>query len=327
MNTAVMNTAKWSLVSVLVSGLALACAGAACSTAAEPTAEAGGAPVGLRSQRRLTYRLAGQVAIVETPQAGIAVGLDRALRNDVRKDMREVGLEVDGDPAVSHDLTVHLSASVQGVGRLLRARASMWLMNDAQLFEQISSAEVIEAPDRLADALARDLVDRLARSPRTAEYADAIYGRRLRPLRSSVGHHAAGRGDEMAGVPPLEALNYADSRRVYGRTMQGRTEVMPPAPAPDAARAAARTELQKGQGLLTAGQPREAYFAFEQAYLMSGDADPLFGMAESLLKAGAKQQAVIFYRAYLRRAQPNSPEAARANAQVSALEPSTPARQ
>jgi hypothetical protein len=325
-----MNAAKLSISSVLASGLivALAMGNVDCASVSPPGA-AGTSPVasGLRSQRRLTYRLAGPVVVAESGAVGAAPEIDKALRIDVRRDMRELGLEVDGDPALGHDLTIHLSASVQGVGRLARARASLWLMTDGQLLEQIRSDEVIESPERLSDALARNLVERLAQSPRTAEYANALYGRRLRPLRDTVGRHSLGRGDEMAGMPPIEMLNFGnESRGAYRRTTEGRSELALPAPTPEAARASAQAEMQKAHGLLAAGQARDAYAAFEAAYLLEGSAEPLFGMAESLLAAGAKQQAVIFYRAYLRRAEPNSPEAAKASAQVTALEPSATPR-
>lgn len=316
-----MHLAKLSVVSGLVAGLLLADAGCGTTTPGSATGRAT-ATTGLRSQRRLAYRLSGPVSVAESPGTTLTVDLDRALRKDVRRDMRELGLEVDGDPALDHDLTVFLSASVQSVSRLARGRASLWVVADGQLLEQIESAEVIEAPDRLAAALSRDLVERLARSPRPAEYADALYGRRLRPLRDSVGRHAAGRGDETAGMPPLEMLNYSSATRLRQRsTTYGRAELAPPPAAPEPARAAAQAAMQNGQALLAAGQAREAYGAFEQAYLADGSAEPLFGMAESLLRAGGKQQALIFYRAYLRRAPPNSPEAAKANAQLSALEP------
>ena len=319
-----MNAAKRSIiVSVLMAG-GVVLTGFGCAPVAPPAQVANSAPSGLRSQRRLNYRLAGRVVVAESGPAASVPELDQALRSDVRRDMRQLGLEVDGDPALGQDVTVHLSASVQGVGRLTRARASMWLMTDGQLLEQIASDEFIEAPDRLADALARNLVERLAQSARTAEYADALYGRRLRPLRDTVGRHSLGRGDETAGMPPSEMLSYGtENRGGYQRTIQGRTELAPPVAATEAARASSLAEMQRGQSLLAAGQAREAYAAFERAYVLDGAAEPLFGMAESLLKAGAKQQAIIFYRAYLRRAQPNSPEAVRANAQVSALAPAT----
>jgi len=40
----------------------------------------------------------------------------------------------------------------------------------------------------------------------------------------------------------------------------------------------------------------------------------------ALQRAGAKQDALIFYRAYLHKAEPGSPQAARAVAQMSAIE-------
>ena len=134
-------------------------------------------PTALRSQRRLAYKLATPVAITAQPDRSFAVGLPHELRKHVTQDMRELGLDVDRHEAVSHDLAVHLSVSVQAVGRLSRARAAMYVIaSDGQMLEQIDSDEIIESPDRIGAALARDLVARLARSPRPAEYADAIYG-------------------------------------------------------------------------------------------------------------------------------------------------------
>jgi hypothetical protein len=318
-----MRAAKLSSVLILVAGTGMGSAlGVAGCGSVPQQAEVGSpAATALRSQRRLAYKISGPVVIAQAPGAGVVPALDRSLRAEVRRDMRQLGLEVDGDPALGQDLVVHLSASVQPVGRLARARAALWVMADGRLLQQIDSVEVIEAPERIAGVLSRDLVERLARSPLPGAYADSLYGRRLRPLRDTVGGHAAGR-DDNGGIPPIEALALADGRRGYQRTLRGRAELAPPAAAPDSVRAAASAELQKAQGLLAAGQAREAYAAFEQAYLLDGEAQPLFGMAESLLRAGAKQQAAIFYRAYLRRAQPGSPDAARANAQVSAAESS-----
>jgi tetratricopeptide (TPR) repeat protein len=273
-------------------------------------------PTALRSQRRLAYRLAKPVSITAQPDRSVAVGL----RKHVADDMRELGLDVDRQEGVGHDLSVQLSVSVQAVGRLSRARAAMYVIaSEGQMLEQIGSDEIVEAPDRIAGALARDLVARLARSQRPAEYADSIYGRRLRPLRDTVGRHAAGRSNYGDGMPPQEALNLANKYGVYDTTLRGRTELAPPVEAPAPVRAAAHEDTQRGQALLAEGRTREAYAAFEQAYLQSDDAEPLFGLAESLLRAGARQDALIFYRAYLRQAEPGSPLAAKAVAQMSAI--------
>ena len=303
---------------VLVALLGLG--GVACSHTEQGTV---GQPVPtvLRSQRRLFYTLVTPVAITAQPDRSYAVGLPHALRTQVVQDMRELGLEVNRDPSNGHDLSVHLSVSVQAVGHLSRARAAMYVIAaDGQMLEQIDSAEIVEAPNRIAGVLARDLVERLARSPRPAEYADAVYGRRLRPLRETVGRHAYGRYSYGDGMPPAEALNLGNRYGVYDATLRGRTELAPPVEAPEPVRAAARQDLSRGHALLEQGQPREAYAAFEQAYLQEDDAEPLFGMAESLLRAGARQDALIFYRAYLRQADPGSPAVARAVAQMSAIE-------
>lgn len=278
-------------------------------------------PTSLRSQRRLAYMLATPVAITAQPDRSFAVGLPHELRKQVTHDMRELGLDVDRHESAGHDLSVHLSVSVQAVGHLSRARAAMYVMaSDGQMLEQIDSDEIIEAPDRIGAALARDLVARLSRSPRPAEYADAVYGHRLRPLRESVGRHAYGRFTYGDGLPPQEQLNLGNKYGVYDTTLRGRTELAPPVEAPEPLRAAARNDIQRGQALLAEGRPRDAYAAFEQAYLQDDEAEPLFGLAESLLRAGARQDALIFYRAYLHKAEPGSPLAARAVAQVSAIE-------
>ncbi len=312
-----MRTMKLSIVaSLLVASLGAAgCGHGEQGTVKQPV------PTALRSQRRLTYMLATPVAITAQPDRSVAVGLPHELRKQVAQDMRELGLDVDRDATVGHDLAVHLSVSVQGVGRLSRARAAMYVIaGDGQILEQIDSDEIVEAPGRIAGALARDLVPRLARSQRPAEYADSIYGRRLRPLRDTVGRHSFGRGNYGDGLPPQEALNLVNRYANFDTTLRGLTELPPPVEAPAPVRAAAQEDIQRGQALLTEGRPRDAYAAFEQAYLQSGDAEPLFGLAESLLRAGARQDALIFYRAYLRQAEPGSPLAARAVAQMSAIE-------
>jgi tetratricopeptide (TPR) repeat protein len=313
-----MRAVKRSFVGVLLASFAVGGVGCGQVSGANRGDAASPAPVTLRSQRRLVYLVADAVPVTAKPDPGVAPGVAHKLHTWVKRDMRELGLEVDGD-AAGYDVAVNISASVQGVGRLVRGRAAAWVTADRQLLAQIDSGEIIEAPDRLASALARELVDRLARSPRPAEYADILYGRRLRPLHDTVGRHAVGQSDQGGGPPFLDPLPWSDARRVYNRTLQGRAELAPPPEAPAPARAAATASLQEAQTLLQAGRYRDAYAAFEQAYLLGAEAEPLFGMAETLLRSGDRQDALIFYRAYLGRAQPGSPDAARATAQIGAL--------
>jgi hypothetical protein len=323
-----MRAAKPSFVKGSVGALlwivAVGGIGCAHGDGASPGDASSPAPITLRSQRRLVYLVAPSVPVTAQPDAGVAPGLDRNLHHWVKRDMRELGLDVDGDAVAGYDLAVNVSASVQGIGRLVRGRASAWVLADGQLVAQLDSAEIIDAPDRLPAALARDLVERLSRSPRAAEYADTLYGRRLRPLHDTVGRHAVGHADQGGGLPMLDPSAWSDGRRVYNRTLRGRPELPPPPEAPAAARATASADVQEGQALLQAGRYHDAYVAFEQAYLLDGDAEPLFGIAETLLRGGSRQDALIFYRAYLGRAQPGSPSAARALAQIGALNPPAP---
>ena len=314
-----MRAVKRFFVGILLAALAIGGVGCGHADGADRGDVVSPAPITLRSQRRLVYLVAESVPVTAKPDARVAPGLDRKLHHWIKRDMRELGLEIDGDPAGGYDLAVNVSASVQGVGRLARGRAAAWVTADGQLLAQIDSGEIIEAPDRLAGALARELVERLARSPRVAEYADTLYGRRLRPLHDTVGRHAVGHADEGGSPPFQDPPVWSEGRRVYNRTLRGRPEVSPPPEVAAPARATASADLQAGQTLLQAGRYHDAYAAFEQAYLLDGDAEPLFGMAETLLRSGAPQDALIFYRAYLGRAQPGSPSAARALAQVGAL--------
>ena len=293
-----------------------------CGHTTEPDAAA---PLGLRSQRRLIYVIARPVPVATTPAAaGVAAALDPELRAAVRRDMTELGLEVERDPKNGYDLMVSLSASVQPVGRLTRAKAVLGIMADGRMLESINSAEIIQPPgERLAGALARDLVENLARSARAAEYANSLYGQRLRPLRDTVGSHAYGRSDPGAGLPPVEMLMIGQRRRDSDRTRIGRPELQPPASAP-AAQAAAQVELAKGQSLLTAGRYKDAYSAFEQGYIIDRDVEPLFGMAEALMASGDRHDALIFYRVYLQTAPPNTPSTTKAQARLSTLETQTP---
>ena len=183
---------------------------------------------------------------------------------------------------------MHLSVSVQAVGRLSRARAAMYVIAaDGQMLEQIDSDEIIESPDRIGGALARDLVARLARSPRPAEYADSIYGRRLRPLRDTVGRHAAGREDHGDGMPPSETLNLANKYGVYDTTLRGRTELAPPVEAPEPVRAAARERPPARPGAAGRRPGARRLRGIRAGLSADDDAEPLFGLAESLLRAGA----------------------------------------
>ncbi len=239
----------------------------------------------------------------------------------VAHDMRELGLEVDRDPSYGHDLTVHLSVSVQAVGQLSRARAAMYVIArraaaGADRFRRDHRGA--GSPGERAGARSGRAAGAIRRAP--AEYADSLYGRRLRPLRDTVGRHAFGRGARRRHASATRRWTWPQVRRLR----------------PDAARACRAGAAGRGadaecasprattsctaRRCWTQGRPREAYLAFEQAYLLDDNAESLFGLAESLLRAGARQDALIFYRAYLQQAEPGSPLAARAVAQVSAIE-------
>jgi hypothetical protein len=170
--------------------LAAAALVAACATTgAAPRPEA---PRTLRSERRLQFLVAEGATAAD-------------LRAAVAEEMTARGLPVADDERQAYDVEVRIALVPPG-------HATMWALLEGRVLDQWSVDPGAAAPADAAAAtraLARDLVERLARSERVSGYADRLYGRRLRPLRETVGRRAFVPGDH-GGTPPLESLGRAE---------------------------------------------------------------------------------------------------------------------
>ena len=101
--------------------------------------------------------------------------------------MAQLGLDADEDPGQAHDVEVRLALSVRRLGPQAVGRGAMQVRADGRVLEVWSTPEHASPPDELPRQLARELVEELACSPRVAAHADALYGRRTRPLRETTG--------------------------------------------------------------------------------------------------------------------------------------------
>jgi hypothetical protein len=181
-------------------------------------------PHTLASSRRLHYVVAPAVAIPGEQGAVIAPGMTDELRRWVEVDMAQLGMDAEEDPGQAHDVEVRLALSMRRAGAQALGRGAMQVRADGRVLEVWSTAErAASPPDQLPRQLARELVDELACSPRVAAHADALYGRRTRPLRETAGRRAFV-ADE-APPPPLEGAGGGSYR----------TNLRCPESAPDAA--------------------------------------------------------------------------------------------
>jgi tetratricopeptide (TPR) repeat protein len=93
-----------------------------------------------------------------------------------------------------------------------------------------------------------------------------------------------------------------------------------PATAPPAGgTAAARAHTRQGSAYYDLNRFREAYTEFEQAYLLEQDPALLYNMGQCQRKLGNSEEALHFYKTYLRRA-PQGPSSAEAEKRIRELE-------
>jgi tetratricopeptide (TPR) repeat protein len=93
----------------------------------------------------------------------------------------------------------------------------------------------------------------------------------------------------------------------------------PAAPAAQDATAGAREHYQKGTAFYDLGRYPEAIHEFEAAYELKNDPALLYNLAQSYRLAGNAEQALHFYRTYLRRV-PKAPNRAEIEERITALE-------
>jgi len=166
----------------LTTALVTAALVAGCASSGAPAASDPGRA--LRSERRLRFLL-----VAPAPPG------TEALRDAVADEMRGLGLPVTDDAHDGYDVEVRVAPAP--------AAAEMRILADGRVLDRLTAA----APE--PRVLAHTLVLELARSQPVSGYADSLYGRRLRPLRETLGRRARVPGDH-GGTPPLESLGPSD---------------------------------------------------------------------------------------------------------------------
>lgn len=271
----------------------------------------------LQSERRLQYLVATPAAVMPdlagaTKGNAEPVGADARLEHWVKRHMRGAGLTVVTDASEAHDVELRLAVESREMGKLTRGRAAMQVIAGDRVLSQWKTDEHVESTRGFDPALARDLVAKLEHSPGLASYADSLYGRRMRTLTETVGRRSI--VNEQDSPPPLEQIEAAGGTS----GAPGGEPLLPPPPSAENLEAAG-SHGQKGDALFQAGQFREAYEQFEEAFLLSQDPQYVYDMGECRRGLGNSGDAVAFYRDYLRRA-PDGAKAGDATNRIRDLE-------
>ena len=283
---------------MLAASGAAACAGNAQRSQAPPT---------LESARRVRYLVAPLVAVA--PDTAGMSGTAEQLRYWVARYMTQVGLAVVDDASRPHEIVLGLSLAARGGTVLSYGTASMTVLADSQVLDQWSTIEHVEPAGTFARAVARELVESLVHSQRLAAHADA---------RAGGGGGGAAPGGAGVAIP---AVAMSPAPGSAGAGAQGPTveAVPPPPPARSGDLAAARAHTRQGSAYYDLNRYREAYTEFEQAYLVEQDPALLYNMGQCQRKLGNSEEALHFYRTYLRRA-PNGPSSIEADKRIRELE-------
>jgi tetratricopeptide (TPR) repeat protein len=263
----------------------------------------------LESARRVRYVITADVA-GDANSLG-PPGTTEDLRRWVAQYMAQVGLTLVGDSRGPHDVELHLSLSARG-GVLMYGTAGMAAMADGQPVDQWSTSEHVEAASGFTRALARDLVESLVHSQRLAAHADASGGVSPNP--------AAVNGMMIPAVAvstPLLPPSGPGAPAPAGGSAPFATPQ-----SPGDSTAAARARAHQGQAFYDLKRFQEAYQEYEQAYLIEQDPALLYNMGQCQRKLGNNDEALHFYRTYLRRV-PKGPSAVEAEKRVRELEDAT----
>jgi hypothetical protein len=267
----------------------------------------------LEAARRVRYVLAADVA-GDASSLG-PPGTSEQLRQWVAQYMAQVGLVLVGDARGPHDVELHLSLSARGGTVLMHGTAGMVAIADGRPVDQWSTSDHVEPANGFARALARELVEALVHSPRLAAHADATTG--------SASPSAAPEGGVMipavaaSGAPPPSSGSEVPAP-------PGAPAPAGPSPSAGTSTSAARTHARQGLAFYDLSRFQEAYLEYEQAYLIEQDPALLYNMGQCQRKLGNNEEALHFYRTYLRRV-PKGPSSVEAEKRVRELE-AAPAR-
>jgi len=291
-----------SLVLALAAGLAAGCARTNNNTPRGPST-----PSTLKAERRVRYLIAA--AVSGDPTGMGPAGTTDQLRQWVGTYLAQVGLPPAGNSPGPGDVELRLSLAVHGGSVLLFGTAVMVAVANGQVIDQWSTSEHVEPATSFARTMARELVEAMVHSTRLATYADAASGGRAAPGAPPAGFTMPAVA-LMPGPPP------APEGSVTPPPASG---VPPPADPAGSSTAAARAHAKQALALYDLKRFQEAFGEFEQAYLIEQDPALLYDMAQCQRKLGNSEEALHFYKTYLRRV-PRGPSAVEAEKRAREIE-------
>ncbi len=304
-----------------LAGLGLACNG----NLVQSHTEEPQAPSTLIAEQRARFAIVGAVSVISAPGLIVPSSIPDELREWVQRYMDQVGLRVVADPGQPHDLDITLTLAVNGAAVLMRGNAAMDIRVGPQPIEKLATEERIDPANGFGRSLARDLVEALVHSARVADAADAAVAKDAAP-----GPTVAGSPPRTAGArspteaPPLAQGPAEASLPATGATGTGLVSALAPPPAttgtagaPDIA--AAKVHTRQGAAFYDLGRYSDANAEFERAYLIEQDPALLYNMGQCHRKLGKGDEAVHFFRTYLRRS-PNGPFAGAAEKRIKEIE-------
>ena len=297
-----------SVVLALVASVVAGCARTNNNTPRGPAT-----PTTLEAARRVHYLIAASVSADPTGMG--PPGTTDQLRQWVGTYLAQVGLPPAGSSPGPGDVELRLSLSAHGGSMLVYGTAGMIAVANGQVIDQWTSSEHVEPATSFARTMARELVEAMVHSTRLATYADSASRGRAAPGAPPQGFTMTA----MALAPgPPPALEGSVTPPPAG-TAPAASGAPPPADAPGSSTAAARAHARQGLALYDLKRFQEANNEFEQAYLLEQDPALLYDMAQCQRKLGNNEEALHFYRTYLRRV-PKGPSAVEAEKRAKEIE-------
>ena len=295
-----------SLVLALAAGVATGCARTNNNTPRAPST-----PSTLEAARRVHYLVAASVT--GDPTSLGPPGTTDQLRQWLGQYLAQVGLPPAGSSPGPGDVELRLSLSVHGGSLLLYGTAVMVAIANGQVIDQWSTSEHVEPATSFGRTMARELVEAMVHSTRLATYADAASGGHPAPGAPSAGFTMAAVALSPGPPPAREGSVTPPPVTPYASGAPS------PADPAGSSTAAARAHARQGLALYDVKHFQEAFAEFEQAYLLEQDPALLYDMAQCQRKLGNNEEALHFYKTYLRRV-PKGPSAVEAEKRTREIE-------
>lgn len=276
-------------------------------------------PATLVAERKVRYAVLGPVVVVAAPVLTVPDGIPNELQEWVQRYMEQVGLRVVTDAAQPHELDVRLTLNVAGAAVLMRGTAGMDVSAGGQSIAKLITDERIDPASGFGRSLARDLVESLVHADAVASAADASAASGNVPPPPPPAQGATVAVAPQA-EPPLPADTAASGVSTASLTSPAPSPVTPPLPpsGPDGI-AAAKAHTKQGAAYYDLGRYADANAEFESAYLIEQDPALLYNMGQCQRKLGKSEEAVHFFRTYLRRS-PRGPFASAAESRIKEIE-------